>query len=112
MEDIEQEYHMLSLDFLKRTFHSFSPDANGEMPEIIWWSIFAAEQKKFLNACKNIIERPRHRLHGREAFLRADKLRRIPMSLENEIAEHRRSLLVFIGWRSKCNRMIHKRIVF
>lgn len=90
MEDIEQEYHMLSLDFLKRTFHSFSPDANGETPEIIWWSIFAAEQKKFLNACKNIIERPRHRLHGREAFLRADKLRRIPMSLENEIAEHRR----------------------
>lgn len=81
---------MLSLDFLKRTFHSFSPDANGETPEIIWWSIFAAEQKKFLNACKNIIERPRHRLHGREAFLRADKLRRIPMSLENEIAEHRR----------------------
>ena len=90
VEDIEQEYHMLSLDFLKRTFHSFSPDANGETPEIIWWSIFAAEQKKFLNACKNIIERPRHRLHGREAFLRADKLRRIPMSLENEIAEHRR----------------------
>ena len=90
MEDIEQEYRMLSLDFLKRTFHSFSPDANGETPEIIWWSIFAAEQKKFLNACKNIIERPRHRLHGREAFLRADKLRRIPMSLENEIAEHRR----------------------
>lgn len=81
---------MLSLDFLKRTFHSFSPDANGETPEIIWWSIFAAEQKKFLNACKNIIERPRHRLHGREVFLRADKLRRIPMSLENEIAEHRR----------------------
>ena len=89
VEDIEQEYRMLSLDFLKRTFHSFSPDTNGEPPEIIWWSIFAAEQKKFLNACKNIIERPRHRLHGREAFLRADKLRRIPMSLENELAEHR-----------------------
>lgn len=83
---------MLSLDFLKRTFHSFSPDANGETPEIIWWSIFAAEQKKFLTACKNIIERPRHRLHGRETFLRADKLRRIPMSLENEIAEHRKEL--------------------
>ena len=90
VEDIEQEYRMLSLDFLKRTFHSFSPDANGETPEIIWWSIFAAEQKKFLAACRNIIERPRHRLHGKEVFLRADKLRRIPMSLENEIAEHRK----------------------
>lgn len=89
VEDIEQEYRMLSLDFLKRTFHSFSPDAKGETPEIIWWSIFAGEQKKFLDACRYIINRPRHRLHGKESFLRADKLRRIPSALENEIAEHR-----------------------
>jgi len=90
MEDIEQEYRMLSLDFLKRTYHSFSPDAHGNTPEIIWWSIFAGEQKKFVAACKSIIERPRHRLHGHDAYLRADKLRQIPMLLENEIAEHRK----------------------
>lgn len=48
VEDIEQEYRMLSLDFLKRTYHSFAPDKQGETPEIIWWSIFAGEQKKFL----------------------------------------------------------------
>ena len=90
VEDIEQEYRMLSLDFLKRTFHSFSPDTQGETPEIIWWSIFAGEQKKFVAACKSIIERPRHRLHGQDAYLRADKLRQIPMSLENEIVEHRK----------------------
>lgn len=41
VEDIEQEYRMLSLDFLKRTYHSFAPDKQGETPEIIWWSIFA-----------------------------------------------------------------------
>ena len=90
VEDIEQEYRMLSLDFLKRTYHSFAPDKQGETPEIIWWSIFAGEQKKFLEACRHIIDRPRHRLHGMETYLRADKLRRIPMSLENEIAEHRK----------------------
>lgn len=90
VEDIEQEYRMLSLDFLKRTYHSFAPDKQGETPEIIWWSIFAGEQKKFLEACRHIIDRPRHRLHGWETYLRADKLRRIPMSLENEIAEHRK----------------------
>ena len=90
VEDIEQEYRMLSLDFLKRTYHSFAPDKQGEMPEIIWWSIFAGEQKKFLEACRHIIDRPRHRLHGMETYLWADKLRRIPMSLENEIAEHRK----------------------
>ena len=90
VEDIEKEYRMLSLDFLKRTYHSFAPDKQGETPEIIWWSIFAGEQKKFLEACRHIIDRPRHRLHGRETYLRADKVHRVPMSLENEIAEHRK----------------------
>jgi len=90
IEDIESEYRMLSLDYMRRTFHGFSPDAEGETPDLIWWSIFAGEQKKFISAIKSIIERPRHRLHGIETFLRADKLTRIPTSIENELAEHRR----------------------
>ena len=90
IEDIEQEYRMLSLDYMKRTFHGFTPDRNGETPELIWWSIFKGEQKKFVDACRSIIERPRHRLHGREVYLRADKLKRVPACIENELAEHRR----------------------
>lgn len=89
IEDIEQEYRMLSLDYMRRTFHGFTPDKNGETPEIVWWSIFAGEQQKFIKACKNIIERPRHRLHGHHTYLKADKLKRIPVSIENELAEHR-----------------------
>lgn len=89
VEDIEKEYRMLSLDYMRRTFHGFAPDKNGETPEIIWWSIFADEQQKFIKACKNIIERPRHRLHGRKTYLRADQLTFIPTSIENEVAEHR-----------------------
>lgn len=88
VEDIESEYRMLSLDYMKRTFHGFSPDTEGETPELVWWSIFAAEQKKFINAAKSIIERPRHRLKGIENYLRADKLTRVPISIENELAEH------------------------
>ena len=90
IEDIESEYRMLSLDYMKRTFHGFSPDTEGETPELIWWSIFAGEQKRFIGAVKSIIERPRHRLHGIETYLRADKLTRIPTSIENELAEHRK----------------------
>ena len=90
IEDIESEYRMLSLDYMRRTFHGFSPDTEGETPELIWWSIFAGEQKKFISAVKSIIERPRHRLHGIETYLRADKLTRIPTSIENELAEHRK----------------------
>lgn len=90
IEDVENEYRMLSLDFLKRTFHGFSPDTSGENPDIVWWSIFAGEQKKFINAVKSIIERPRHRLHGVETYIRADKLTKVPTYIENEIAEHRK----------------------
>lgn len=89
VEDIEAEYRMLSLDFMKRTFHGFNPDTNGERPDLVWWSVFNGEQEKFVKAVRSIIDRPRHRLHNISSFLRADKLKRIPTNLENEIAEHR-----------------------
>ena len=89
IEDIEQEYRMLSLDYMRRTFHGFSPETSGDTPEIIWWSVFANEQQKFIKACKNIIDRPRHRLHGKETYKRADRLTFIPTCIENELAEHR-----------------------
>ena len=90
VEDIEEEYRMLSLDYMRRTFHGFTPDTKGETQEIIWWSVFKGEQKKFVDACRNIIERPRHRLRGYEVYLRADKLKRVPTNIENELAEHRK----------------------
>lgn len=89
IEDIEQEYRMLSLDYMRRTFHGFSPNASEDTPEIIWWNVFAYEQQKFIKACKSIIDRPRHRLHGKEAYKRADRLTFIPSCIENELVEHR-----------------------
>lgn len=90
LEDIEAEYRMLSLDYMRRTFHGFTPDTNGETPEIVWWSVFGSEQEKFIRACKSIIERPRHRLHGQESYKRADKLTIVSRGIENELAEHRK----------------------
>ena len=89
VEDIEREYSMLSLDYMRRTFHGFSPDQNGEHPDIVWWSVFDGEQQKFIRACKSIIDRPRHRLHGEEVYLRADKLKQTPHNIGNRLAEHR-----------------------
>lgn len=89
VEDIEREYRMLSLDYMRRTFHGFSPDQNGEHPDIVWWSVFEEEQQKFIKACKSIIDRPRHRLHGEEVYLRADKLKQTSHNIENKLAEHR-----------------------
>lgn len=90
VEDIEREYRMLSLDYMRRTFHGFSPDQNGEHPDIVWWSVFEGEQQKFIKACKSIIDRPRHRLHGEEVYLRADKLKQTPHNIENRLAEYRK----------------------
>lgn len=90
VEDIEREYRMLSLDYMRRTFHGFSPDQNGEHPDIVWWSVFEGEQQKFIKAYKSIIDRPRHILHGEEVYLRADKLKQIPHNIENRLAEHRK----------------------
>lgn len=90
IEDIEQEYRMLSFDYLRRTFHGFTPNEEGDTPELIWWNVFAKEQNIFVKACKSIIERPRRRLRGYEVFLRADKLKRVPANIENELAEHRK----------------------
>lgn len=90
VEDIEREYRMLSLDYMRRTFHGFAPDTKGEHPDIIWWSVFEGEQQKFIKACKNIIDRPRHRLHGEETYVRADKLKQTPHDIENRLAEHRK----------------------
>lgn len=90
VEDIEREYRMLSLDYMRRTFHGFSPDQNGEHPDIVWWSVFEGEQQKFIKACKSIIDRPRHRLHGEEVYLRADKLKQTTHNIENRLAEHRK----------------------
>lgn len=93
VEDIEREYRMLSLDYMRRTFHGFSPIESGETPDLIWWSVFAGEQEKFVKACKSIIERPRHRLHNHTIYQRADKLRRVPVAIEYELAENRRNPL-------------------
>ena len=90
VEDIEREYRMLSLDYMRRTFHGFSPDQNGEHPDIVWWSVFEGEQQKFIKACKSIIDRPRHILHGEEVYLRADQLKQTPHNIENRLAEHRK----------------------
>lgn len=89
VNDIEAEYRMLSLDYMRRTFHGFSPDTKGDKPEIVWWSVFAGEQRKFIKACKNIIERPHHKLRGHTTYKRADKLTLVPATIENELAEHR-----------------------
>ena len=88
LKDIEAEYRMLSLDYLRRTYHSIKEE-QGESYDIIWWNIFAEKQEQFLRTIHNIIDRPRHRLKGIETFKRADQIVRFTPQLEQQVAEHR-----------------------
>lgn len=91
VSDIEAEYRMLSIDFLKKTYHSFQPDShdNEKTHDIIWWQIFKTCRDNFEAACTAILNRPRHRLKDEQVMLRADKIRHFSPSLANEYAEHR-----------------------
>lgn len=88
LEDIENEYRMLSLDYLKRTYHGIS-EGDGDSYDIIWWNIFHNLQENFIRATRNIIERPRHRLKTISSYKRADQIRRFNPLWEQQFAEHR-----------------------
>ena len=88
LQDIEAEYRMLSLDYLKRTYHGIKEE-QGESYDIIWWNIFGGLQEQFLRTVHNIIDRPRHRLKAIETYTRADQIRRLTPQLEQQLAEHR-----------------------
>lgn len=88
LHDIESEYRMLSLDYLRKTYHGIS-EGEGESFDLIWWNIFHSLQDNYIRACKNIIERPRHRLRAVNAYKRADQIRRFMPLLEQQFAEHR-----------------------
>lgn len=88
LKDIEAEYRMLSLDYLKRTYHSIKEE-QGESYDIIWWNIFGSVQADFLRTCHAIINRPRHRLKAFETYKRADQIRHFTPQLEQTVAEHR-----------------------
>ena len=88
VKDIEEEYRMLSLDYLQRTYHGIQ-EGTGKTFDLIWWNIFHSLQEQFIKACHNIIDRPHHRLRSIEDYKRTDQIRHFTPMLEQQIAEHR-----------------------
>ncbi len=90
LEDIEREYTMLCLAFLRKTYHTFSEDNNAtETPDLIWWNIFKGVQEEFCRAVSKVIESPHNRLRVQHNYRRADQLRHVSPLLENEWNEHK-----------------------
>lgn len=89
VRDVEDEYRMLAYDFLRRTYHQFRDNPEGDNSDLVWWNVFKEWQKRFFDACEIVIRRPRTRHNRVEEFRRADRLRILTPALENELAEHR-----------------------
>ena len=83
INDIEQEYSMLSYSFLKQTYLSFKAN-DSESTDLIWWQIFSQCFDEIVQATKTIISNPKRRLKAEVRHERAERLRNIAADTENE----------------------------
>ncbi|MBR4170894.1 MAG: DUF2357 domain-containing protein [Kiritimatiellae bacterium] len=86
---VEDEYRMLSYDFLKKTYSSFVDNPEGDTSDRIWWEVFERQRKEFFEASRMILDRPKTRFRRMVEFRRADQIVHVPPEIENKIAEHR-----------------------
>ena len=83
INDIEQEYSMLSYSFLKQTYLSFKAN-DSESTDLIWWQIFSQCFDEIVKATKTIINNPKRRLKAEVLHERAERLRNLSADTENE----------------------------
>ena len=86
---VEDEYRMLSYDFLKKTYSSFTDNPEGDTSDRIWWEVFERQREAFFEASRMVLDRPKTRCRRVVEFRRADQIVHVPPEIENEIAEHR-----------------------
>lgn len=85
INDIEQEYSMLSYSFLKQTYLSFKAN-DSESTDLIWWQIFSQCFDEIVKATKTVINNPKRRLKAEVHHERAERLRNLSADVENEYA--------------------------
>lgn len=88
ISDIENEYAMLSTSFLKDTYLSMR-QGSGESNPLIWWQIFKSCYADIMTAARQIIDRPKRRLHSVAKYERAERMAYVPRELENEYQTHK-----------------------
>lgn len=86
--DIEEEYALLSLSFLKDTYLHFRR-GQGKNTELIWWQIFHDCFDEIVMNTKIIIDRPKRRLRSISKYEKAERLTILPRELENEYQIHK-----------------------
>ena len=88
LKDIEREYPFLVLDYLKKTYTAFKTGSK-EKSDLIWWQIFGGLFEEFIAASEYVLNKPNARLLNETRYLKADRLKKINVGLEQEIARNR-----------------------
>lgn len=102
IRDIEEEYSMLSLAFLRETYLNFKT-RKGESTDLIWWQIFRGCHEEIVKSCRQIINAPRRKLHLEVRHERAERLRNITPEIENEYANFKQEVNHYYRTEELCH---------
>ena len=84
IEDIEQEYPLLVLDFLRKTYSNFH-SGNTQSTDLIWWQVFGGLYQDFINAARFILNKPHRRLIRETSYVKRDRIKQLTPALEEEV---------------------------
>jgi predicted component of viral defense system (DUF524 family) len=88
VNDVEQQYPYLVLDFLRKTYSGFK---SGDSPntDLIWWQVFGGLYTEFISASRFILNKPHSRIVQTNRHVRADEVLRWTPRLEERFGEYR-----------------------
>ena len=88
VRDINKEFSALVLEVLKKTYSGYR-SGDEVTNDIVWWNVFGGLYEEILIAAKLILNRPHNRLVSQVFHSKADRIKHLTPSLEEQIAEHR-----------------------
>lgn len=88
ISEIETEYPLLVLDFLRKTYSGFKSGST-ENTDLIWWQVFGGLFEEFIIASNFILNKPHSRLIQETVYVKADKLKRVTPAIEEEFHRFR-----------------------
>lgn len=88
LTEIQEEYPLLVLDFLKKTYHSFKPGEKTHC-DVIWWQIFGGIFDQYTKAAHYILNKPHRRLQKKDEYVIAERIKSWSPAIEEEFHANR-----------------------
>ncbi|MDP2188801.1 MAG: DUF2357 domain-containing protein [Sphingobacteriaceae bacterium] len=89
LQEIEEAYPNLVLDFLKKTYQNFKSSSQGQNNDIIWWAIFSEVFRGLVEDLEYVVRNPHRRLQEESYWVRPEKIRQASPQLAEQYHRHR-----------------------